>query len=150
MQTMSTFTVAHSEIAHERVEDEVIVINLRTGAYFSLVDVAADAWELLVASTALDEIATHVANRHGVDASTVLADLDRFVSSLLAEDLLVGIDPAQAPAAGAATSTTPGTRPYHPPMLEKYNDMEELLLLDPIHEVDEAGWPVVAAEPVDG
>ena len=26
--------------------------------------------------------------------------------------------------------------------MEKYDDMQELLLLDPIHEVDEAGWPV--------
>jgi hypothetical protein len=30
-----------------------------------------------------------------------------------------------------------------------YTDMEELLLLDPIHDVDETGWPVraEAAEP---
>jgi hypothetical protein len=25
--------------------------------------------------------------------------------------------------------------------LHKYTDMEELLLLDPIHDVDETGWP---------
>ena len=25
--------------------------------------------------------------------------------------------------------------------LGKYTDMQELLLLDPVHEVDEAGWP---------
>ena len=27
------------------------------------------------------------------------------------------------------------------PGFEKYTDMHELLLLDPIHEVDERGWP---------
>jgi hypothetical protein len=27
------------------------------------------------------------------------------------------------------------------PVLDKYTDMQELLLLDPIHEVDDAGWP---------
>jgi hypothetical protein len=27
------------------------------------------------------------------------------------------------------------------PILTKYTDMKELLLLDPIHEVDETGWP---------
>ncbi len=27
------------------------------------------------------------------------------------------------------------------PVLEKFTDMADLLLLDPIHEVDESGWP---------
>ena len=27
------------------------------------------------------------------------------------------------------------------PVLEKFTDMAELLLLDPIHEVDDSGWP---------
>ena len=27
------------------------------------------------------------------------------------------------------------------PQLSSYTDMQELLLLDPIHEVDESGWP---------
>jgi hypothetical protein len=26
-------------------------------------------------------------------------------------------------------------------VLERYTDMQELLLLDPIHDVDESGWP---------
>jgi hypothetical protein len=28
------------------------------------------------------------------------------------------------------------------PLLRKYTDMRDLLLLDPIHDVDEQGWPV--------
>jgi hypothetical protein len=30
---------------------------------------------------------------------------------------------------------------FEPPTLEHYTDMEYFLLLDPIHEVDESGWP---------
>jgi hypothetical protein len=29
------------------------------------------------------------------------------------------------------------------PVLHKHTDMQDLLLLDPIHEVDETGWPSV-------
>ena len=39
-------------------------------------------------------------------------------------------------AAGPAVTVVPGE-----PVLEKYTDMQELLLLDPIHDVEEAGWP---------
>ena len=30
---------------------------------------------------------------------------------------------------------------FETPVLEKYTDMAELLLLDPIHDVDATGWP---------
>jgi hypothetical protein len=149
MPTLSGFSAAHAEIAHERVEDEVIVINLRTGAYFSLIGAAADAWDLLLTTTALDDIAGAIAERYGVDVTTVRTDLEPFVRSLVDEDLLVATEPATS--ASALDDQAPAVeRTYRPPMLEKYDDMEELLLLDPIHEVDEAGWPVVAAEPADG
>ena len=31
--------------------------------------------------------------------------------------------------------------PFEEPKLEKYSDMEDLLLLDPIHDVEDEGWP---------
>jgi len=35
---------------------------------------------------------------------------------------------------------------YKAPELDTYEDMQDLILLDPIHEVDESGWPNVADE----
>ena len=36
----------------------------------------------------------------------------------------------------------PASKPdFQEPALQKYTDMEDLLLLDPIHEVDDTGWP---------
>jgi hypothetical protein len=32
-------------------------------------------------------------------------------------------------------------RPFDEPVLEKFEDMQDLILLDPVFEVDEAGWP---------
>jgi hypothetical protein len=26
--------------------------------------------------------------------------------------------------------------------MQRYTDVEELLMIDPVHEVDEAGWPL--------
>ena len=30
---------------------------------------------------------------------------------------------------------------FEPPLISKYSDMQELLILDPIHDVSDAGWP---------
>ena len=32
---------------------------------------------------------------------------------------------------------------FKPPLLKRYTDMQELLILDPIHEVDDTGWPAI-------
>lgn len=142
---MTSFALAHSEIAHERVDAEVIAINLRTGAYFSLLGTAADGWDLLHAGSDVSTAADVLAERYGVDRARVEADLGPFAASLVQEELLA---PAQESAVRAVElPPLPADSTYRPPTLEKYDDMEELLLLDPIHEVDEAGWPVMATEP---
>lgn len=141
------YSIAHADIAHQRVEDEVIVVNLQTGAYFSIREVAADAWDLLVGGIDLDAAAELIAGRYAVTAQQVAADLEPFVASLLEDGLI-----AEANAGSDGTVSLPPVAagvPYAVPTLDKYDDMEELLLLDPIHEVDEAGWPVVATEPIE-
>ena len=38
-----------------------------------------------------------------------------------------------------------GKAAFEAPRLERYTDMKDYFLLDPIHEVDTAGWPQPAA-----
>ena len=40
--------------------------------------------------------------------------------------------------------------PYVPPVLEKFTDMQDLILLDPVHEVSERGWPHAAIPSAEG
>lgn len=144
---MAGYSIAHADIAHQRVENEVIVINLLTGAYFSLRDAAADAWDLLIGGTTTTTAGGVVAERYGVDAATVVTDLERLADRLLDEGLIAPSD--GAPDGAVELGPLPGGTAYRAPLLEKFDDMEELLLLDPIHEVDEAGWPIVATEPTE-
>lgn len=134
---------APSRVAHERVEDEVIAINLDTGTYFSLRDTAADVWTLFMDGADLDGASEALAVAHGIGISGVTADLEAFTDALVEAGLL---DP-DAAAAAVPGVTVSVARAYATPVVERYDDMEELLLLDPIHEVDDAGWPVIPVEP---
>lgn len=129
------------------MESEIIVINLVTGAYFSLRGAAADAWDLLIAGLSTSAVATQLADRYAVPADGVTGDIAAFARELLAEGLVV--PGGQAPVDAPTLDTGAPALAYTAPRLEKFDDLEELLLLDPIHEVDEAGWPVIAAEPTD-
>jgi hypothetical protein len=134
-------------ITHERLDDEVIAINLETGEYFALDDVAADAWTLLTAGVGLEDAAGVLAERYDVGAERVRADLSAYVAELDHNRLLMP-DRATTAAPASPIELPPPARPleYAPPAVTRYDDLEVLLRLDPVHEVDEAGWPVMRAD----
>ena len=95
---------------------------------------------MVVAGVSLDEIHAWGTGAFG---DTVVADLDAFLGDLRENELVAAAD--EAPDAGNVDAATAPTV-YAKPALHVYADMEELLLLDPIHDVSgEAGWPHAAA-----
>lgn len=94
----------------DTVGTDTIVINIDSGAYYSLTPLGAQAWTAAVAGQEL--------------AGETLAAAE----ALCAEGLLT-CDTSCSP-----TLSTDA-------VFEKYTDMESLLIADPIHEVDEQGWP---------
>lgn len=125
--------------------DEVVVANFVTGVYYSLLGSAAQVWEGLMAGQPLDRVAREVAAVAGLDEGAFVAASDRLVADLLAEGL---IQPEAAPATGAWSPVpAPPGESYALPVLERFTDMQDLLLLDPIHDVEEMGWPHAAPNP---
>lgn len=131
-------------VIHEAIEGEVIIINLATGSYYSLKGTAADAWGLIQGPSGVD--AAHLvdafATRYDTPRSEVEAALTPFLAELEEEGLVVSSAGTGEPAANAGDQwLTNGQAPFEPPSLEKFTDMQDLVLLDPVHEVDETGWP---------
>jgi len=66
---------------------------------------------------------------------------------LLAEQLIVANDDAMGGDLQAVTAVdeSPGDRTvYEAPQIQKYTDLQELLLLDPIHDFDESGQAITS------
>ena len=127
----------------ETVEGEAIVVNLGTGTYYSIKGDSLLLWEAIVAGATVDEIADAGAQATGEARDAIAAAVEGFCSSLTAQGLVVERD-------GEADSTSVDLsgagRGLLEPSYETYSDMQDLILLDPVHEVDERGWPHV--EPV--
>lgn len=145
---MSTATAWHQvapQVVREVFDDEVIIINMESGNYFSLNNTGAYVWTLIEASYQAEGIAGRLCDEfEGADASTA-SHVDELLDKLLNEGLIepgTGPAPAQSPVASPAAKG-----PYEKPTLAVYTDMQELLLLDPIHDVDETGWPQRQDEP---
>ena len=126
--------VATANIHAKVFDDEVVVLDMGAGTYFSLRGAAAAIWPLVDAHATPAAI-TAAFTGPGVDAAAIDGVLDQLTDARL----VVG-DPALD-----AGTVEPASLPFEVPVVETYTDMQDLLLLDPIHDVDESGWPHSAA-----
>lgn len=123
----------------ESVDGEALIMDMVTGTYYTCLGPATIAWDALKRGVAPGQVATAIAALYGVDAAGVERDLDEFVTELVQEELLVAWDAAPA---GAAVEVPPAAvTPYGPMRLERYTDLADLILLDPVQDVSGAGWP---------
>jgi hypothetical protein len=104
-------------------------------------------WDLIASGRTEASILSEIVDHYVGDLDVIRQGLDRFVSELCDEDLIVASELASASSSDAPKSAAIADRPtFAAPQLEKYTDMQELLLIDPIHEVnDDQGWPKMKA-----
>jgi glycosyltransferase involved in cell wall biosynthesis len=126
-------------LAHECVGDEVVVIDLERGIYYGMVGTAADVWTSFEQPATIGGVARALADRYGAPLDDVRADVASFTSRLEAEGLLVRAATVAGPR--PPDTAAPPRRSWEAPVLEAYEDMAHLVLRDPVHQVDEAGWP---------
>ena len=146
------FRVNTPMVTHETIDGEAVIINLDSGNYYSLVEVGSLIWDMVGKGASASEVQNLVLQTYRGDAP----DIDRGVQELLAqlqqENLIVPIDGAGPGDLFQLTQAKLGNNSrekpsFNAPLLHKYSDMQELLLLDPIHDVDDTGWPKPNPDP---
>ena len=137
MQTSGRYRVNSDQVIHEKMDGEVIAVHLVTGAYYSMQHVSAAIWDLVAIGHSVPEIQDALRGHYDGSAGDVQTALARFVEELVAEELVVASD--ALPPSSVAAPSLPAA--FRPPVLAKYTDMADMLLLDPIHEVEDTGWP---------
>jgi hypothetical protein len=121
------------DVIDEAFDGEAVLVHMGTGCYFSLNATATAIWALL---------------QDGRSAAAIVASLgwelsqvEAFIERLHAEEL---VEEAEVDA-GATRVVDPPTD--EEPVLQRFSDMQDLLMLDPIHDIDldGDGWPVTRA-----
>jgi hypothetical protein len=145
----SRFRVNNPHVISETIQGEVIVIHLETGSYYSLRDAGAEIWNAVERGAAPDEIVDALAARYEGSREEMAESCRRLLAELEAEGLVAPTDSGGNGAATPVPSSEAASAeraPFKPPAVEKYTDMQDLILLDPVHEVDERGWPHAEAD----
>ncbi len=130
-------------VVSEVIDDELVVMNLATGHYFSSVGSGAVAWACLEQGMDSAAIAAVLGQAFDATDAQIEADLSSFIKSLRSNGL---VRPGDVATVAAATGTRPPASairaPYSSPQMNAYTDMKDLLMLDPIHDVADEGWPM--------
>lgn len=126
------FRVGSPDIVFEEFSGEMVILNLASGQYFGLNPVGAACWQFLVTGASITGSAA---------SPEIAAKLAAFAARLESFGLII-------PASECAPVEIPSPRFSFEgmPQVDVFNDLADLIVADPIHDVDAgAGWPVKPA-----
>ena len=136
--------LTNPQVMHETIDGETIVIDLSTGTYYSLRGSGPVIWNAVASGASRAAVVSGLESAYDAAPGEIAAAAEAFLAQLEAEQLIApgnGSEPDPATSVALAQSRTP----FEPPQLEKYDDMQDIILLDPVHMVDDRGWPHPAA-----
>lgn len=125
------------KIAADVFDNEYVIANLDTGLYYSVQGLAVSLLQALPFENEAVPIQQLAGANPGNEAE-IAPELNAIWQQLLAEGIVLqrinAVAPTQKP-------WQPATG-YAPSRFNRYADMQDLLTLDPVHDVDEDGWAV--------
>jgi Coenzyme PQQ synthesis protein D (PqqD) len=143
MQAETRFRLNAPNVIAETIEGEAILVDLRTGNYYSIQGSGSQIWGALVQGVAAGRVAEEVAKAFSIERAEAEAAVSSLSEELEREGLIVPLDDGEGQEPSPSLQLSSNGQVFSAPVVEKYTDMQDLVLLDPVHEVDERGWPHV-------
>jgi hypothetical protein len=127
-----------ANISQERLDGEVVVISFNSGKYFSAKGPAADIF-WLIQNGVDQELWSEIFNDHFPNFSITESGIESFLTSGISEELFL---PLQTPTKEKILLPLDYERgEWEAPKLVIFEDLQDLLLLDPVHDTSLEGWP---------
>ncbi len=138
MSSPARYRVNSPNVVHQTFADEVVILDLARGLYYSLTGVGVDIWAMLAGGADAENVIRALHEQFREENGAVETAVVQLIDELQREDL---ISPGDRSGEGSVPPAVRKIARFAQPALVKYTDMQDLLLLDPIHQNDGAGWP---------
>ena len=149
MQNNQRFKMNNPQVIGEVIEGEAVIVSLETGAYYSLQGTGGVIWTLMEQGMTIEEMIACMTEKYEGDPDTIRSVTLNLLEELQQDGLICSENKLLDARQVHSDTFTSASRPlFQSPALVKYTDMADLLLLDPIHEVDEIGWPHPETAPI--
>lgn len=133
-----TYTTVVPEVTSEIFDGELVIANYKSGVYYSVSVEGSWVWQGLAHGLTVPQVAEWLSSHFQSQARDLPALVEDFVGKLAAEGLV--LETTQSDSALSQLPALNGAA-FAPPVVERFDDLQDLLLLDPVHDVDHTGWP---------
>lgn len=135
---MKLFYLNPVGLSFEDFGGEMVAVNFDTGKYYGLSGSALVIWQHLARPSSVDQVVEELERRYVPGDHDIRDMAEAFLKILKQEKLLMELDvpdPKDLPVDEKIRFEVPG--------LEVHSDLQELIMLDPVHDSDpDQGWPV--------
>ena len=132
------FAIRSPDVVHETIDGETVIVDMANGTYYRLEGAAAAAWPHLAAGATAADLGGHLAAQFEATAAEIEKAVAEFLTALEGYELIA---PASSPPPAAAPASAGAKRAFPGLAIHRFTDFQELFFIDPVHEVDETGWP---------
>jgi coenzyme PQQ synthesis protein D (PqqD) len=139
------YRVNSPHVISETVGGETIIVNLASGHYFSLQGTAVDVWQGVERGDAAESIVLELEGRYEAGDGEIGSAVQKLLDDFVAAELLVAETNGAGTVAMAPAQNGGQRAPFVAPSFSTFTDMQDIILLDPVHEVDTRGWPHASA-----
>ena len=135
------YRVNGPRIIFENIDGELILVHMEKGTYYSTDQVGAEIWALIETGCSASEMCDALLCTYDAPPAEVADAVAAFLARLTDEEL-VASEPSPDDRPIPSRRMKERRRAFQAPALNAYRDMADMLSLDPIHDVEAAGWPV--------
>lgn len=136
--------VDRQSVMSEVLDGEAVIVDFTTGRYHAAAGVAATVWEGVVGGRSLDEIMDDVRTSYTNVPDDAEVAVTAFIDTVVEAALATPTDGAPTTPVDHPSPMAPvAPVPWSVPVLESHDDLADLMLIDPVHDVTARGWPDV-------
>ena len=133
---MTNYKLNEEKMFADVTDGIAIIINSETGIYYGLNGLGTIIYENIVNGANIEDILAKLKSM-GV-TNDIEKEFNKFIQTMLDKDLLIDADSSTAE---VNINENIAREDNFELNIQEYNDAQEMLLTDPIHEVkEEAGW----------
>ncbi|MDZ4833406.1 MAG: hypothetical protein SGJ27_06470 [Candidatus Melainabacteria bacterium] len=122
-------------IIFEVIGQEIVVISLATGTYFSLKSPASTIFALLESGCHRSDLPAKLNDLYSAPENLNVEQIESFVDQLMSESIMEYCKSNDGKGFDQGTIQSLAVPPYQTPVIDKFEDMQDLFLLDPVHPV---------------
>ena len=134
-----------NKVMSELLDGEAVIVDLASGRYHAAAGVAATVWEGILCGQSFEHIMDDVRRAH----TGLPADAGHLVKEFIVRVVDRGLAIPSTELLSTSDTRSPiGVEPtsWVAPVLESHDDLADLMLIDPVHDVTDQGWPHAARQ----